>query len=136
MKKVFNRLLQYEKGLAVTGIVFFVMAGAVLAVGNNDGVDIDGDGVVDSADMCLNTVPDQSTDWGTNRYLWFGAGSDFFSLYYPDGNKDISDISIRDTKGCSCFDILKTRNASDNAGQYKSGCTKGTLEEWVKKSSK
>ena len=134
MKEIFKKASTYERVIAIGLVLVVGTAGVVYALGRDD--DDDSDGVANSGDMCPNTVPDQSSDWGTNRYLWFGGDSMSFILLGPDGSKAPSEFDSMQTKGCSCFDILRTRNSSDSAGQYKSGCSKGTLEEWIKKANK
>lgn len=138
MKKILERIRQSEKLLAVVVIMFMVMAGVALAISiTGNELDADADGIADSADLCVGTIVDKpADDWGVNKYLWIGE--EYFTVLIPSKGSKIkvfSELSMTQTKGCSCMDILKatdTRPNADNSGNYKFGCAKNVIEGWIK----
>lgn len=117
-------------------MLFVLMVGVVLAFSVNDSQpDSDGDTVADSVDQCPDTLIDNPTDnLSVNHHMW--VGGEYFTVLVPnkkDKDKVQSEFSIADTKGCSCSDIVKFGNKNlDNASEVKFGCSKGTMESWVK----
>ena len=138
MKKILEKLRQSEKLLVATVVLFMVMAGVALAISiTSNESDADLDGIADSADLCVGTIVDKPLDdWGVNKYLWIGEG--YFTVLTPSKGSKIkvfSELSMVQTKGCSCMDILKatdTRPNADNSGNYKFGCAKNVIEGWIK----
>lgn len=124
-------------------LLLVVLAGGAIAVDKISGNDdTDGDGIMDSVDMCAGTIVDKpGQDWGVNRYLWIGEG--FFTVLQASGgdkNKIFSEFSMAQTKGCSCLDIIKQTNtgkqAIEDTNDYKNGCTKGTVDGWIRNVNK
>jgi hypothetical protein len=137
MKAIFQKVIKSEIALLTIGILIIIMTGAVYAMGLND--DDDADGIGNSADLCLGTIIDKPQDWGVNRYVWLGVDT-FIVLQSEKGDKNQvqSEYTITQTKGCSCADIVRasTDRNLDKNNNLIGGCTKGTMDGWIKGRSK
>ena len=81
-----------------------------------DDIDADDDGVNDcTSDKCLGT-----TDWFAEKKL--------NPNHYDSSNMDLSA-----TYGCNCAQILDRKSGEDK-GEYKQGCSPGTIEVWTAQS--
>jgi UDP-glucose 4-epimerase len=116
MQKILH-LYRTEKVLFISGILFVVMVGGVLAMGlGDDYPDADGDTVADNVDQCQYTAVDRPTDEPNKK----------------DKDKVQSEFSMADTRGCSCSDIIKmVSKTQDTSGDSKFGCSKGTIQSWL-----
>ena len=101
-------------------------------------VDADGDGVHDDVDKCLGSampenVPTQSlrpnhyADLDGDAVLETNTGSTD-SPVIEDG------YSLVDTFGCTCEQVLFCKPGG-NGGEYKFGCTSGTMDIWMSQSA-
>ncbi len=99
--------------------------------------DYDGDTVLNYQDFCPMTKTDDNMDyfsdmWGTHR--WFYNGGEFFTQQPNKQNKGNHEpISILDTYGCSChqiLDLLKNAGLGEFGGHYKFGCSTSILEDF------
>ena len=78
-----------------------------------DDIHADGDSVNDcTSDRCLGT-----TEWFAEKKL--------NPNHYDDSNMNLSD-----TYGCNCAQILDCK-AGEDKGEYKHGCSPGTIEVWI-----
>ncbi len=134
MQKILH-LYRSEKVLILSGLLFVLMVGVVLAfsVGDSE-LDSDGDTVADSVDRCPNTQIDNPTDsLSVNHHIW--VGGKYFTVLVPnkkDKDKVQSEFSMAATKGCSCSDIVIFGNKNiENSSDSKFGCSKGTMEAWI-----
>ncbi|MCP3686386.1 MAG: DUF4215 domain-containing protein [bacterium] len=78
-----------------------------------DSEDSDSDGVPDVDDKC-----DDSTPWYATKRL-------------NPNHYDSSNMDLTETYGCTCEQILECKPGK-NKGQYKHGCSNGTLKGWIK----
>jgi hypothetical protein len=100
--------------------------------------DYDYDGLCDDYDdLCLGTeIPEIVPLRGlaVNHFaLKTGAiiGPDIvFDTRLPNGRLGPSEFTIWDTGGCSCEQILYALGG--RYGQYKNGCSYGTMKQWVR----
>jgi hypothetical protein len=94
--------------------------------------DTDGDGILDSADLCPDTVADETTKkFGNNRWIWDGTDWITESNQVPDPD---AAFTMEETLGCSCdqvLDELSDRTGLDLDGHYKMGCSSGLLDQWI-----
>ncbi|MFH1724060.1 MAG: LamG-like jellyroll fold domain-containing protein [Elusimicrobiota bacterium] len=74
--------------------------------------DEDNDGVLDEYDKCPGTA-----DWRAEARL-------------NPGHYDSSNLEPATTYGCACDQIL-SRKPGNNRGEYKFGCSEGTLDVWT-----
>ncbi len=103
----------------------------------NDGDD-DEDGVLNSIDMCPNTMSDQGTwseKWGTNRYqLLKNEDTGVFSWFQKKPKGGMSEVQGLDyTYGCSGQQILDIYNStfgSNMSGHSKFGLSSGLVDEF------
>jgi len=101
----------------------------VMVIVHNDS---DGDGVVDSIDLCLDTTVDNpERGLGTNRWMW---DDNKWFTHDPKGRGPEKDYTIEDTMGCSCKQILDSMKKSiefEFGGHYKFGCSSSILDDWM-----
>jgi hypothetical protein len=91
--------------------------------------DVDGDGVVGCMDVCGGTVPDSGTVL-PNKFRWFGGSS--FTTNTGTASQPLhtqSSISMTDTRGCSCAQIVSALGAG--AGHSSHGCSLGLMTQWL-----
>ncbi|MFH1456353.1 MAG: LamG domain-containing protein [archaeon] len=89
-------------------------------------IDSDNDGVYDENDKCPSTTLPESVSetLRPNHY------SDIDGDLIFETNTGDSSLTIIDTYGCSCEQIL-TCKPGNNEGEYKFGCTEGTMNVWT-----
>ena len=126
----------YRSKVALFSVVVFIVAASMVYAFSITDTDSDGDSVPNDVDLCVSTTVDKAgNDWGVNRYLWTG-GSNFVSLVPDKGgkNQEMSDITIAQTKGCSCIDIVRSTDSTnvEKNNNYLNGCTRSTIEKWMK----
>lgn len=93
--------------------------------------DTDNDGVPDSSDQCPGTVLPENVP---SRFLW----TRHFADINGDGNFETknhfwsqftnSKFSLKETRGCSCEQILQCKPPSN---EEKYGCTFETINDWI-----
>ena len=96
--------------------------------------DADGDGVLDGADLCADTViPDVAASKGLNPNHWAltadGNGFDFDTVLKGKGKGPNRSYTIEDTAGCSCEQIIAEQGLGD--GHSKHGCSISAMDDWV-----
>jgi hypothetical protein len=94
-------------------------------------IDDDGDGVVNTADVCPNTVIPESVPTerlGVNRFALVD-GDDTFDTTAPYGVGPQRRFTIRDTAGCSCEQIIAELGLGE--GHTRFGCSLGAMQEWI-----
>jgi len=100
-----------------------------------EGVDYDpweDDGILGDNDMCLGTVADNPTSpkgLGTNRWIW--DGSDWITELPKGGEGPDFTVTMEDTHGCSCNQILDEMGYGEKTGHKKFGCSKSVLEDFI-----
>ncbi|MBI4451421.1 hypothetical protein HY642_05585 [Candidatus Woesearchaeota archaeon] len=96
-----------------------------------DDLDADGDGQndCDGSDACLGTISDTMT-LVPNNHAWY-SGPSFSTRDAKTKALVQSPYTMIQARGCSCKQILDSKPGGDK-GQYKYGCTKGTMDNWVK----
>jgi len=111
----------------VTGLSGFIVA---------EPNDADGDGVYGDVDKCLGTaLPEQDVPTGVfwpNHFI-DSDGDSVFEINTGSNNDPVienSSISLSDTYGCSCEEILYCKPGG-NTGEYKHGCSQGTMNVWI-----
>jgi hypothetical protein len=97
-------------------------------------VDTDGDGVLDGADLCADTViPEGAASKGLNPNHWAltadGNGFDFDTVLKGKGKGPNRSYTIEDTAGCSCEQIIAEQGLGD--GHSKHGCSISAMDDWV-----
>ena len=96
-------------------------------------LDMDDDGVPDSADFCLNThIPEKEVpeiSLGKNRFAILD-GDTVFDSSNSKGRGNHKRYNLSDTFGCSCEQIIAKTDGRNN-GQRKFGCTLGFIEEFI-----
>jgi hypothetical protein len=100
--------------------------------------DFDYDGVCDDYDLCLYTeIPEivvPTRGLAVNHFaITSGSIIDralVFDTRLPHGQLGPSEFTIYDTGGCSCEQILDALGG--RYGQYKNGCSYGTMKQWVR----
>jgi len=95
--------------------------------------DIDNDGVLNKNDFCSKTILPESIpikNLNKNHY----ADIDGDRIFETKIKKSIVDSQyiLTDTYGCSCGQILKLKPGKNNR-ERKSGCSKLTIEDFIKK---
>ena len=88
------------------------------------GVDRDDDGVLDNVDSCLGSVLPEPVDLVPNNF----ADIDGDGIFEVNGAD--SEITLADTHGCTCLDILEIKPGEDE-GEIKFGCAKGTIDTFL-----
>jgi hypothetical protein len=92
--------------------------------------DGDNDGVADQQDKCPGTVlPEVFAKLNPNNYGDID-GDKIFEVGSAKGYAD-STYTITKTSGCGCQQIL-AQKPGNNEGEKKFGCTKGTMENFIK----
>ncbi len=96
--------------------------------------DADGDGVLDGADLCADTViPEVAASKGLNPNHWAltadGNGFDFDTVLKGKGKGPNRSYTIEDTAGCSCEQIIAEQGLGD--GHSKHGCSISAMDDWV-----
>jgi len=105
-------------------------------IGNACDTDNDNDDVSNTGDFCPNTpevAETFSSPYGVHRWYWDGQEWKQQSNKQVKGNHD--PISIEDTYGCSCNQILNVLNSAglgEFGGHYKFGCSTSILEDFNK----
>jgi parallel beta-helix repeat protein len=97
--------------------------------------DDDNDGVPNGVDLCEDTVIPESVPYQSlnpNHYAMTDSDEYFETNDRSSKHPHIvtSDITINDTYGCTCEQILECKPGS-NKGELKFGCTEGTLNVWM-----
>jgi hypothetical protein len=96
-------------------------------------LDDDGDGVLNTADICPDTsIPEDvpTVELRVNRFaLVDGDGSFDTTAPYGGGRGPMRAFSITDTAGCSCDQIISESGLG--AGHTKFGCSIGAMEQWI-----
>ena len=94
--------------------------------------DDDNDGVLNSDDVCSETViPEESVPTvrlGTNRFALVD-GDSVFDTTAPNGKGPQLSFTVEDTAGCSCEQIIEAQGLGQ--GHTKFGCSISAMEEWV-----
>lgn len=93
--------------------------------------DLDADGVVDTDDLCANTImPEKAPSLGltTQRHVMLDD-SGMFSTRAADGEIGHGTFSIGDTAGCSCAQLIESMGLGDSHTRF--GCTAFALQEWI-----
>lgn len=90
--------------------------------------DTDQDGVLDVDDFCPDTTRDSIDEENIKpgHYAWIDDDDILFTV---GGKKDREEYTMEDTGGCSCFQILTETGAGK--GQFKHGCSPGTMKNWI-----
>ncbi|MBX4212548.1 hypothetical protein KW787_03795 [Candidatus Pacearchaeota archaeon] len=97
---------------------------------NNTIVDHDHDGVIDTKDLCPNTVIPEGISLKYPRY----ANIDSDGAFETKNNKGKivnSNYNMNITRGCSCTQILDLMKSKSQQA-YSHGCTKATLDKFIK----
>jgi hypothetical protein len=97
-------------------------------------VDTDGDGVPDDQDKCTDpatVLPEgvPTLELRPNHYAQINPDIPF-EVGTPGGGYSTSSIDLYNTFGCSCEQILECKPGNNN-GEYKFGCTEGTMNVWT-----
>ena len=97
--------------------------------------DDDEDGVCDNVDRCLGTeIPEDVPTTGKlnpNHYALVDDDLTFNTTNPMTKQIEESSFTIADTGGCSCEQILDEK-PGNNEGQYKFGCSEGTIKNAIK----
>ncbi len=92
-------------------------------------IDEDGDGVLDTADLCPGTVIPEaaptSGELGANRYALTVEDV----MTFAAGKKGKDTFTTADTGGCSCEQIAEAGFLGN--GHMKHGCSVGEMRSWV-----
>lgn len=92
-------------------------------------IDEDGDGVLDTADLCPGTVIPEAAPTsgalGANRYALTVEDV----LTFATGKKGKDTFTTEDTGGCSCEQIAEAGFLGN--GHMKHGCSVGEMRSWV-----
>jgi hypothetical protein len=138
-------------GLVVLFSAVLMLAGVAFAGLPPIDIDTDGDGVLDGADLCPGSVAEiEACDDSIiihvespkpNRWLTTQSCDDPFlwgviipSLRAVGWFSQIELLSIEDTFGCSCFQIIELMEAATGEefnGHIKHGCSKSLLEDFM-----
>lgn len=91
-------------------------------------LDSDDDGVLNDDDLCSETSADiLNKELGTNRWMWNG---DSWITNLPKGEGPDFTVTMEDTHGCSCNQILSMMD-DKMKGHWKFGCSKSVMEEFI-----
>jgi len=98
--------------------------------------DIDNDNVCDDSDLCPNTeLPEHVPTIRLNPHHYADMDGDgvFETNKGSSAHPNIRDsiYTLEDTFGCTCEQILDCKPGK-NEGEYKYGCTEGTIRTWIK----
>ena len=96
--------------------------------------DLDGDGVGGDVDLCPDTVASDAAAGVPSRSLksnrWVDSDGDgVFEQASPGNGGPAGGISVTDTWGCSCADIIDALGLGN--GHTKYGCSSGAMDEWL-----
>lgn len=104
--------------------------------------DEDGDSVLDKEDKCRGTSFDEPEErLGVNRHIWKDQEGwvGYFTTLVPSRRGNFSEVSskfsIKDTYGCSCFQILnefEVAGLGKLVGHRNFGCSKSVMEDFSK----
>lgn len=95
--------------------------------------DSDDDSVANEADLCPNTkLPEKFIRLLVNHFGEVDGDKIFETRKKPLSPLVDSEYDLADTYGCSCQQIL-AKKPGLNVGEKQFGCTKGTIENWIKK---
>jgi len=95
-------------------------------------LDDDGDGVLNAADVCPNTLIPESVPTqglGVNRFALVD-GDNTFDTTAPYGVGPQKSFTIQDTAGCSCEQIIAALGLGK--GHTKFGCSISAMEKWIR----
>lgn len=96
--------------------------------------DDDNDGVLDVNDRChFSVLPEAvpTEKLNPNHYADIDGDGYFESVEKKDDSPVDDAIPFTETGGCSCTEILDAKPGEDK-GEIKQGCTKDTLDTWIK----
>jgi predicted extracellular nuclease len=125
---------EHSRGNADAPFAFANVETTPLRASDHDGTvvfvmtDEDADGVPDDRDRCAGTAAPESVPTvrlNPNHY----ALVDGDGVFDTRGNGPGDTFTLADTAGCGCGQILDAIGAGH--GQYKHGCTLGTMRNWV-----
>jgi hypothetical protein len=128
--------LEYGRGNADAALLLIDDPATPLRSSDHDGLvlfvdaDPDDDGVPIGPDVCAGTaVPEGVPTIGLkpNHYALGDGDTTFDSV--AAGNSGGTVYTTADTGGCSCEQVLDALSAG--LGQYRFGCTAGTLNGWI-----
>lgn len=94
-------------------------------------LDSDGDGVLDDADLCADTVVPESVPTRGLRPNRFALvdGDGLFDTVAPNGTGPTGVFTLADTGGCSCEQIIAALDLGN--GHTRFGCSLGAMRDWV-----
>jgi cysteine-rich repeat protein len=102
-------------------------------IGDACDADVDGDSVANALDACPGTViPERVPTSGvllTNRWALHGADGSFVQAPPQTGRQQ--SFTTRDTRGCSCEQIVLRSEMSDE--HLRNGCPTGVIEQWTRR---
>jgi len=102
---------------------------ATMVEGNVDYDPWDDDGILNGEDRCPGTVADvPEKRLGTNRWMWNGEE---WITKSPNGVGPDFTVTMEDTHGCSCDQILDEMGYGEKTGHRKFGCSKSVLEDFI-----
>lgn len=111
--------------------------------------DVDADGIPNVEDLCMFTVADElERDLGPNQWRLGGVpGAYAFETERRGSGGRLRSYTLADTRGCSCFDILRQLDARDYfwttdpgtgdpvyegyEGHLKKGCSPSVMDAWL-----
>ena len=95
------------------------------------GLDSDGDGVPDGADLCPGTVIPESIPERGLHHIHFALmdADQVFETRTPADDIVPSEYTTATTAGCSCEQIVDALGLGH--GHEKYGCSPGVMEDWV-----
>ena len=124
-------------GLVQMGVLGFTPRGQYRVLAGIESIetcgvsDSDGDGVLDDADLCPDTVLSDDVPTrrlGVNRFADVD-GDGVFDTSVPNGKQPARSYTIADTHGCNCAQIIEA--AGLGRGHEKFGCSIGEMDDWV-----
>ncbi len=95
-------------------------------------LDSDGDGVLDDADNCPDTIIPESVpsrSLGVNRFALVDNIDNVFDTTSPQGNGPQRSYTTADTTGCSCTQIIDELGLGN--GHIKFGCSISAMNDWL-----
>jgi cysteine-rich repeat protein len=96
--------------------------------------DDDDDFVLDEDDLCPDTslAEDLSKELNPNHFADVDGDGVFETMEKKKDGVIDSEISLAETQGCSCKQILDLKPGKDN-GELKNGCSKGTIDNFIER---